>query len=367
MAQMAPALAEAAGSPSPNADIPSSNVQDPLRLSSIREAVKNENSRLHIDSVSLNHNGICRSLTNCTSTTKSVSCVMENVHKLNKFTYARQKSMESTVCTKPDSQIQCQTSRVEKTNDRDKINSLSSKKEMLVSTPTRIPPITTTKTCARNSPQVFSSCGVSVDEMNDEVNQRHSFAGLKSPSKALLDKKVTKIGCNQTRLFSRARKLERRLRTLQTRQLESHVCDQLTSLSVSRRKSRTTQSELSSEQLDSKIHPNFRRCASHIVKEESSREKRQQNSLTRENKLNLNRSPGDAGKLGGQIGTDFGTLSCSNLTGGYSEAETDVARTLVCQLELVENVGDSDATLSSSGGESCDEMDDRSSSNEFKT
>ena len=40
MAQMAPALVEAAGSPSPNTDISSSTVPDPLRLSNVDEAIK---------------------------------------------------------------------------------------------------------------------------------------------------------------------------------------------------------------------------------------------------------------------------------------------------------------------------------------
>lgn len=366
MAQMAPALAEAAGSPSSNSDITSSTVQNPLRPSNIGEAIKNENSRLHINSASLNQNGICRSLANSnnkttTSTAETVSCLMEKIHKLNKPSYTRQKSLESTVYGKPNSQNPCPASHVEKTNDSDKIRLLSSQKETLVSTPTRIP-ITTTKTCGQNSLQNLSTCDVSVEKTNEEMTQRHSVARPESSPQALLDKRVKEIGCNQTRLVARARKLERRLRTLQTRQLESHVCGQLSSFSVGRKKSQTNRFDHSlPDQHDPKSHPNFRQAASHIVKEESSREKRQQTkSLDRvegsSQTSHLNRSSEDS-QLLGQIETGLATECNASSNSAFKESESDVARSLVCQLEQVEEVADSDVTQCSSGGESCDEMD----------
>ena len=360
MAQMAPALVEAAGSPSPNTDISSSTVPDPLRLSNVDEAIKQENSRLHINSATLNHNGICRSLANSRTTTKPVSCVMEKVHMLNKFPYARQKSLGSTVCPKPNTQLQCPPSPVEKTTERDKIHSQSSPKEALVSTPTRIPPKTTTKTCAANSQQSLSSCGDSVDNTNSEIKQRHSVAHPESSPQALFDKRVSKIACNQNRLAARARKLERRLRTLQKRQLESHVSEQLNVSSVRRRKSQTTRSDNCVEKPNLKVQPNaVHGPSSHIVKEEKSKEKRQYNSLAQENKLDSRKTLKDDSKLNGQIKGSLEKETKPRLTTpGFAEGESDVARGLVCQLELLEDVGDSDATQSSSGGESCDEMDE---------
>ena len=279
---------------------------------------------------------------------------------LNKFPYARQKSLGSTVCPKPNTQLQCPPSPVEKTTERDKIHSQSSPKEALVSTPTRIPPKTTTKTCAANSQQSLSSCGDSVDNTNSEIKQRHSVAHPESSPQALFDKRVSKIACNQNRLAARARKLERRLRTLQKRQLESHVSEQLNVSSVRRRKSQTTRSDNCVEKPNLKVQPNaVHGPSSHIVKEEKSKEKRQHNSLAQENKLDSRKTLKDDSKLNGQIKGSLEKETKPRLTTpGFAEGESDVARGLVCQLELLEDVGDSDATQSSSGGESCDEMDE---------
>ena len=95
------------------------------------------------------------------------------------------------------------------------------------------------------------------------------------------------------------------------------------------------------------------------MKEEKSKEKRQHNSLAQENKLDSRKTLKDDSKLNGQIKGSLEKETKPRLTTpGFAEGESDVARGLVCQLELLEDVGDSDATQSSSGGESCDEMDE---------
>lgn len=360
MAQMAPALAEAAGSPSANGNISSSSVQNVLREPYIEKGNTIDNSKLHINSTTPNHNGFCRSMANSNIKSTGKRGLDD---KLNNLSRALHNPSESSKSGKPDSQGTSLSSCSGDAITRGQIQPNSSQKEGLFRTPTRIP-ITTTKTCGSNSLQNRSSCQATDNKTNDELQQRHLFSCPQPSPRLLFEKKVKKIGLNQARLSSRARKLERRLRTLQSRQLETHVTEQLQTFALNRRKTQQSSSQQKTEQAK---HDLTVRQASGLLKEEVSKESMSQpvarigeelpsNASSRQNNINKHNELKE-----NNVKTDSGDVLSNN------EKETKGnARSLVCQLELAEHVGDSDATDCSSGAESCDEMDFSPTNSESK-
>ena len=348
MAQMAPALAEAAGSPSPNGSISSSSVQNALREPYIEKGNTIDNSKLHINS---NHNGFCRSMANSNIKSTGKRGLDD---KLNNLSRALHNSSDSSKSSKLDSQGTSLPPSGDDVVTREQIRPISSQKEGLFRTPTRIP-ITTTKTCGSNSLQNRSSCQASDNKTNDETQQRHLFPCPEPSPRLLFEKKVKKIGLNQACLSTRARKLERRLRTLQSRQLETHVTEQLQTFAVNRRKTQQSSSQQKFEQVKQDL---TLRQASSQFKEEASKESTSKPVARVGEELPSNASSGQNNinkhdeLRENNVKTDSGGVV------NNSEKETKGrARSLVCQLELAEHVGDSDATDCSSGAESCDEMD----------
>ena len=354
MAQMAPALAEPAASPSTNGNISSSSVQNALRDPYIEEGKSIENSKLQINSTTSHHNGFCRSMASNNIKSVTGKRVLDEVHKLNNLPRAFHETPKSPKSSKLDSQNVSLASRGEITTSKEQIRSISTRKETLISTPTRIS-ITTTKTCGSNSLENRSSCHASDNKTNDESQQRHLSPCPEPSPRLVFEKKVKNVGLNQARLSARARKLQRRLRILQSRQLETHVTDQLQTFAINRRKSQQGSSQLTSRK---PLTQN----------EEGTSSNTPIKSLARigEEELSSNASsaPNNSSKLSGLGENNVKTHSGNVLKTNGKETEGNAARSLVCQLELVEHVADSDATECSSGAESCDEMDFNVSSSE---
>ena len=369
MAQMAPALAEAAGSPSPNCNISSSSVQKPLRNSYIEEETTIDKPKVQCNSTTSNHNGFCRSMANSINVNatagKAVKRVLDEVHKLNNLPRAFQGPLESTKSSMVNSQSASLASCGENTSLSNETRPISSQKEMLVSTPTRIP-ITTTKTCGSNSLENRSSCQASDNKTNVESQQRHLFPCPEPSPRVLYAKRVKKVGLNQIRLAARARKLERKLRTLQSRQLESHVTEQLQTFALNRKKAQQGFSHPKHEQ--SKQDLTLRQASTIKLKEEGSSEtplkpfgRVGEETTSDASSLQKNDNK-QSGVLENNRRTDCGSVSKRS----GNESEGNAARSLVCHLELAEHVADSDATESSSGAESADEMDYTTASSESK-
>ena len=356
MAQMAPALAETAASPSSNRNISSSSVQNPLRETYIEEGRTIDNSKLQIKSTTSHHNGFCRSMAKSNIKSSAGKRVLDESHKLNNLPDMVHNTPESTKLRKLDSQNVPLASCGENTNAREQIQPISARKETLISTPTRIP-ITTTKTCGSNSPRNRSSCQTSDNKTDDESRQRHLFPCPKPSPRLLLEKKVKNVGLSQARIAARCRKLERRLRTLQSRQLETHVTDQLQSFALNRRKSQ----QASSRQKHEQPKQDLLTQTSSQLREETSSSDTPTKSLARigeELPSNASSGQNNIGKHSELGENNLKSESGRNISSNKDkEAEGNAARTLVCQLELAEHVGDSDATECSSGAESCDEMD----------
>lgn len=351
MAQMAPALAEAAASPSSNGNISSSNAQNPLRESYIEEEDAIDSSKLQKSSTKSHHNGFCRSMANSNIKT-SGKRAFDEFHKSNKLTHSFHNPPESIKLSKHDIHSVPLATCGENTVSSQEIGPIFDQNETLNSTPTRIP-ITTTRTCGSNSLENRSSCQASDNKTNDESQQRHSFPCPEPSPRVLLQKKVKNVGFSQARISARAQKLERRLRTLQSRQLESHATDQLQKFALSRRKSQHVASQQKHEQTKQELA--LRQPS------QSSSDDTQVKSVVRVgDEVPANAPSGQKNEhkhipLGGN---NVKTVSgCVLNSANEKEAEGNAARTLVSQLELAEHVGDSDATECSSGAESCDEMD----------
>ena len=357
MAQMAPALAEAAATPSTNGN--------PY----IEEGKTIDDSKLQINSTSSSttshHNGFCRSMAN--SNIKSSVCgkrVLDEVHKLNNLPRAFYETPKSPKLSKPDGQNVSPASCGENAISNEQIRSISAQKETLISTPTRIS-ITTTKTCGSNSLENRSSCQASDNKTNDESQQRHLFPCPEPSPRLLLEKKVKNVGLNQARLSTRARKLQRRVRTLQSRQLETHVTDQLQTFAINRRKSQQVSSQQKYEQTKQEVAS--RKALSQNEEETSSNTPiKAVARVGDEPASNASPGPNNSSKHA-ELGENNVKPNSGNvLNANGKETEGNAARSLVCQLELVEHVADSDATECSSGAESCDEMDFNISNSESK-
>lgn len=227
--------------------------------------------------------------------------------------------------------------------DEQNTRPISAKEETLLSTPTRIP-ITTTKTCGSDSLENRSSCQSSEGELHE--NQRESVYCAEPLSRNLLEKKVTSVAQSQTRLSLRCRKLEKRLRVLQSRQLENHVTEQLQTFALNRRKSQQIYSHSKEETKHNEVLPSTKKKTIETTI----------NSVTcnRQGASLSDNSKKEECTSGENTVNNIPEKSVVNLD---VENDGNAARTLVCQLELTEHVGDSDATECSSGGESCDEMD----------
>ena len=361
MAQMAPALAEAAGSPSPNGNISSSSVQNSLRQPYIEEGTAIDNSILPINSTTSNHNGFCRSMANSNIKSTAGKLALDpDIHKFNNLSRALHSPPESTKSGKLDGQRPSLPSPGENAVQKEQIRSISAGKETIISTPTRIP-ITTTKTCGSNLLENRSSCQASDSKTNDELLQRHLFPCPEPSPRLLLDKKVKKAGLNQARLSTRARKLERRLRILQSRMLETHVTEQLQTFTLNRKKTQQTCSQQKQEQ----TRQDLTSRKTSINRGETSSETPRINSVTRvekEPQSTVSQGQNNKRKHTGFEENNPKSECCVNTD---KEAKGQ-ARSLVCQLELAEHVGDSDATECSSGAESCDEMDFSITNNESK-
>lgn len=365
MAQMAPALAEAAGSPSTNGNISSSSSQNPLREPYVEEGITIDNSKLQINSTTPKQNGFCRSMANSNINSTVGKRVLDEVHKFNNLPRAFSNATESTKSGKINSQEVPLASVGESASTMEQTRPISTQKESLTSTPTRIR-ITTTKTCGSNSLENRSSCPDLYSKTNDESQQRYLFSCPEPSPRLLLEKKVKKAGLNQVRLSTRARKLERRLRTLQSRQLETHVTDQLQTFAVNRRKAQLSISQQKYDQTKSDL---TLRQPSRQLKEETSCESTSKSVGRVGEELPLKAS------LGTNINDSHTDMGGNNIRTGCADAlnpvndketEGNAAKSLVCQLELAEHVGDSDATECSSGAESCDEMDCNPGSSEAR-
>jgi hypothetical protein len=291
--------------------------------------------------------------------------VLDEVHKLNNLPRAFLNPPDSPKSSKRDSQNVPLASCGQNTITREQIRPISAQKETLISTPTRIS-ITTTKTCGSNSLENRSSCQASDNKTNDESQQRHLFPCPEPSPRLLLEKKVKNVGLSYVRLSARARKLERRLRTLQSRQLETHVTDQLQTFAINRRKIQQSSSQQKHEQTKQDL--TLRKTTSSQNEEETSSETPIKSVARVGESLPSNSSLGqnNINKHTGLGENNFKTESGNVLNTNDKETEGNAARSLVCQLELVEHVGDSDATECSSGAESCDEMDFSITNNESK-
>lgn len=220
MAQMAPALTEANASPGS----PRKNSVDRYCSSTYSDDLKQTTINKGVDLTLLSRNGFVRLLDDSTSS------------------YITNTTGEQSlaVSSPPKSSI-----RNEDFNPWNMPNGHLpgfEEKEVVLSKSTNIrndnsenrkPAILSHRACATITATTLTTstgaCDIDCDKEKNTRNTKHPVATLRF-SKSLIPERSVKSVRNQARLESRARKLERRLRRLQTRQIETHVHRQLSGI-----------------------------------------------------------------------------------------------------------------------------------------
>lgn len=218
MAQMAPALTEANASPGS----PRKNSVDRYCSSTVPEDLKQNTISKGVDLTLLSRNGLVRLLddsdssNNITNTTGEQSSCLSSPPKSSIRSEEEFNSMDM-----PNGHV-----HGFKENDvaLSKSTNISSDGE------NRKPAILSQRACASSTATTLTTptgaCNIECDNGKNTRTTKHPVATLNS-CKSLIPERTARSVRNQARLESRARKLEKRLRRLQTRQIETHVHRQL--------------------------------------------------------------------------------------------------------------------------------------------
>lgn len=346
MAQMAPALTEASASPG-------SSRKNSVDLFCPSEELKQESSSLGVDLKLLSQNGLVRLL----GETNSIADITNTNLPPDKNTPIVLKHNEE-----PQEKREMPNGRCDDNTEKrwsEMASASDSKEEKRKQQTLDLSRRTCASTTARSS---AGTCSTDCEE--DRLSQ-HPVADLESPQ-VLISKKTARAIQRQTRLENQAKKLGKRLRKLQARQIDVHVHQQLGGFFEQQKEICQSSADLAKKEglksaidvvSENSLSNTDSKTGRNVFPETNNTMSTNLASFTNQVKgTNYITSFGSDG-LGNNSGkknehSELGNKDIFNISNDQIRMADNVLGRLSSQVEHLENIGDSDATDVSSGEES---------------